>query len=95
MSFGIGRESRPHDIDRPVGISLKYVAVFFEPDTKGHVVEKAISVTHIEMKHPACCTAAQKSFFLNLQDFLVSFNLHSFLFRSFVWQGHVAGLLTE
>ena len=34
-----------------------------------HVVEKAIGVTHIEMKHPACCTRAQKSF-LNLQDFL-------------------------
>ena len=31
------------------------------------VVEKAIGVTHIEMKPPACCTAAQKSF-LNLQD---------------------------
>ena len=34
-----------------------------------HVVEKAIGVTHIEMKHPACYTAAQKSL-LNLQDFL-------------------------
>ena len=34
-----------------------------------HVVEKAIGVTHIEIKHPACCTAAQKSF-LNRQDFL-------------------------
>ena len=32
-------------------------------------VEKSIGVTHIEMKHPACCTAAQKSF-LDLQDFL-------------------------
>ena len=28
-----------------------------------------IGVTHIEMKHPAYCTVAQKSF-LNLQDFL-------------------------
>ena len=36
-----------------------------------HVVEKAIGVTHIEMKHPACCTAAQKSF-LNLQDFCIN-----------------------
>ena len=57
-------------------------------------VEKAIGVTHLEMKHPACCTTVQKSF-LNLQDFFVSYNLHSFLFRSFVWQGHVAGLLTK
>ena len=45
------RKSRPHDIDRPVDISLKYVA-----DTKGHVVEKAV-------KHPACCTVAQSPFF--------------------------------
>ena len=41
-----------------------------------HVVEKAIGVTHIEMKHPACCTAAQKSF-LNLQDFCI-FNIDDF-----------------
>ena len=34
-----------------------------------HVVEKAIGVMHFEMKHPAGCTTAQKSF-LNLQDFL-------------------------
>ena len=33
----------------------------FEPDSKGHV-EKAIGVTHIEIKHPACCTATKKFF---------------------------------
>ena len=37
--------------------------------TKGHVVEKATGVAHIEMNNPACCTAAQKSS-LNLQDIL-------------------------
>ena len=37
--------------------------------TKGHVAEKAIGDTHIEMKHPACFAVAQKSF-LNLQVFL-------------------------
>ena len=56
------RKSRPHDVDRPEDISMKYVADFLERDTKGHVVEKAVGVTHIEMKHPACCTVAQKSF---------------------------------
>ena len=58
------RKSRPHDIDRPVDIFLKYVADSFEPDAKGHVVEKAVDVAHIEMKHPACSTPrpAQKSF---------------------------------
>ena len=37
-----------------------------------HVVEKAIGVTHIEIKHPAWCTTAQKSF--------LNSNLHHFLY---------------
>ena len=37
----------------------------FEPDTKEHVVEKATGVTHIKMRHPACFTTAQKSFFFS------------------------------
>ena len=86
------RKSRPHVIDKPVDISLKYFADFFEPHTKEHVVEKAIGGTHIEMKHPACCTTAQKSF-LNLEDFL--YLIIALFFVPFVGQGHVAGLLTE
>ena len=60
-----------HILKKYLQVCLYHVAGFFELDTKGPVVEKAIGLTHIEMKHPACCTAAQKSFsFLNLQDFL-------------------------
>ena len=33
-------------------------------------------VTHTEMKHPACCTAAQKSFFESAR--FLSYNLHFF-----------------
>ena len=47
----------------------------FPADTKRHVVEKANGVTHFEMKHQACCTVIQKSFFLNLEDFFCMLKL--------------------
>ena len=48
----------------------------FPADTKRHVVEKANGVTHFEMKHQACCTVIQKSFFWIWKIFLyVKINL--------------------
>ena len=53
-----------------LNFNVRNTFAFSTTCTKGHLVEKAIGVTrHIEMKHPACCTAAPKSF-LNLQDLL-------------------------
>ena len=75
MFFGVRLEKVGHIRQGYIFRSVDIMwPVFFDHDTKGHVVEKAIGATHIEMKHPACCTAAQKSFFffLNMQDFFVS-----------------------
>ena len=62
MPFGIGLEKSATYFKEYLQVCRYQVGGFFEPDTVGHVVEMAIGVTHIEMKHPTCCTAAQKSF---------------------------------
>ena len=62
----------------PIAFSATFTGI------KGHLIEKAIGVMHVEMQHPACCTAAQKSFF-NLQDFFVAYNLHAFFVPFICW----------